>query len=99
VLGRASRALLFATLLPCTPVRAGESQLALEAGPGREQVAAHCTTCHSLDYVPMNSVFLDRKGWDAEVRKMIEKMGAPIPPQDAAKIIDYLSTHYGKRDP
>ena len=34
--------------------------------------------CHSLDYIPMNSVFLDRKGWEASVTKMMKVMGAPI---------------------
>ncbi len=34
--------------------------------------------CHSLDYIPMNSLFLDRKGWEGSVNKMIKVMGAPI---------------------
>jgi len=52
--------------------------------------------CHSLDYIPMNSVFLDRKGWEASVSKMVKVMGAPIGEQDAAAIVDYLATNYGK---
>ena len=39
--------------------------------------------CHSLDYIPMNSVFLDRKGWEGSVNKMVKVMGAPISEQDA----------------
>jgi hypothetical protein len=52
--------------------------------------------CHSLDYIPMNSVFLDRKGWEASVNKMVKVMGAPISEQDAAVITDYLARNYGK---
>ena len=53
--------------------------------------------CHSLDYIPMNSLFLDRKGWEASVTKMIKVMGAPIPEaDDAAAIVDYLARNYGK---
>ena len=44
----------------------------------------------------MNSPFLDRKGWEGSVNKMIRVMGAPIPPEDARVIVDYLSAHYGK---
>jgi hypothetical protein len=52
--------------------------------------------CHSLDYIPMNSVFLDRKGWEASVTKMIKVMGAPIGSEDVPAIVEYLSRHYGK---
>jgi hypothetical protein len=31
------------------------------------------------------------------VNKMIKVMGAPISPEDAAKIVDYLTEQYGKR--
>ena len=42
-----------------------------------------------------NSLFLDRKGWQAEVDKMIKVFGADIAPQDAAAIVDYLAKNYG----
>jgi len=44
----------------------------------------------------MNSVFLDRKGWEASVNKMVKVMGAPIPSQDIPAIVDYLALQYGK---
>ena len=44
----------------------------------------------------MNSVFLDRKGWEASVSKMVKVMGAPISDQDAAAIVDYLARNYAK---
>jgi len=43
----------------------------------------------------MNSVFLDRKGWEGSVDKMVKVMGAPIAPEDAKQIVDYLVTAYG----
>ena len=52
--------------------------------------------CHSLDYIQMNSPFLDRKGWEGSVNKMIKVMGAPIPEADVQKIVDYLASEYGK---
>ena len=84
-------------LLLATAAIADESQVQLVEAPGKDLVVASCAICHSLDYVPMNSRFLDRKGWEASVSKMIKVMGAPIPPEDAAKIVDYLATQYGKR--
>ncbi len=76
--------------------RADEGQVKLVDGPGKDVVAASCAMCHSLDYIPMNSPFLDAKGWEGEVNKMIKVMGAPISPDDAARIREYLVTFYGK---
>jgi hypothetical protein len=75
---------------------ADESQVVLKEGPGRDVVAANCSMCHSLDYIPMNSVFLDRKGWEGSVNKMIKAMGAPIKSEDVPVIVDYLARNYGK---
>ena len=43
----------------------------------------------------MNSVFLDRKGWEATMNKMIKVMGAPINENDVPEILDYLVKNYG----
>ena len=75
---------------------ADESQVVLKDGPGRDVVAANCSMCHSLDYIQMNSVFLDRKGWEGSVTKMIKVMGAPIKSEDVPVIVDYLTRNYGK---
>ena len=77
-------------------VVAQERRLELKDGPGRAQVEANCGSCHSLDYVVMNSPFLDRNGWDGSVNKMIKVFGAPISADDAKAIVDYLNTNYGK---
>jgi len=75
---------------------AGESVIKLKDGPGRELVQANCAMCHSLDYIQMNSVFLDREGWQKSVDKMIKVMGAPVRAEDVAPIVDYLTAAYGK---
>jgi hypothetical protein len=74
---------------------AQERPVRLKEGPGRDKVEAHCSACHSLDYVVMNSPFLNASGWDAEVAKMINAFGAPIEPADAMIIANYLKKHYG----
>ena len=90
------RTMIALLLIAAAPALAQESQLRLRDGPGRQLVEANCVMCHSLDYIPMNSPFLDRKGWEASVNKMIKVMGAPIAEPDAQKIADYLAGQYGK---
>jgi sulfite dehydrogenase (cytochrome) subunit B len=89
--------LLVVGLLAPAVLLADESQFALKDGPGREKVVANCTTCHSLDYIPMNSPFADRKLWEAEVNKMINAYAAPISKEDIPQIVDYLDKYYGSR--
>jgi len=75
---------------------AQERRVELKDAPGRAQVEANCGSCHSLDYIQMNSPFLDRSGWDGSVTKMIKAFGAPINAEDAKAIVDYLGANYGK---
>ncbi|HEX7273226.1 MAG TPA: cytochrome c [Casimicrobiaceae bacterium] len=77
-------------------VAAQERRLELKDGPGRAEVEANCGSCHSLDYIVLNSPFLDRNGWDGEVTKMVKVFGAPIKPEDAKAIVDYLAANYAK---
>jgi cytochrome c5 len=74
---------------------ADETRIVLAEGEGRNQVRALCSMCHSVDYIVMNSPFLDAAGWEKSVRKMVSVMGAPISDADAAIIVSYLSSHYG----
>lgn len=74
---------------------ADESQVQLKPGPGRDVVANNCMTCHSLDYIQMNSPFLDRKGWEGEVNKMISAYHAPVDRANVNEIVDYLTRYYG----
>ena len=76
-------------------VLADEQPVPLKDAPGHEAVENNCAACHSLDYPRTNSSFLDRKGWQGEVDKMIKVFGAAIAPQDAAAIVDYLTKNYG----
>ena len=74
---------------------ADETQARLAEGPGLPLVQARCSVCHSLDYIAMNAPFLKRPGWEAEVRKMIKVMGAPIADAEVDPIVDYLTRQYG----
>jgi mono/diheme cytochrome c family protein len=76
---------------------AGEEKVRLKEGPGLEKVRQNCVACHSLDYIALNSPFLDQKGWEATVTKMSKAYGAPIKPEDAPAIAEYLAKNYGKR--
>ncbi len=89
-------ALSLAVIAAASTAAADESRVVLKDAPGRDLVLANCVICHSLDYVQMNSTFLDRKGWEASVNKMIKAFGAPVSPEDAQGIIDYLARNYGK---
>jgi hypothetical protein len=91
------RRFLLPGLLLSSTALADESQIKMKEGSGKDLVVASCVMCHSLDYIPMNSVFLDRKGWEASVAKMVKVMGAPIQPDDVPRIVEYLDTHYGKK--
>ena len=78
-----------------TVAAAAEKPVSLKKAPGLDKVEANCGACHSLDYVPMNSRFLNAAGWNAEVTKMINAFGAPINPADVKPIVDYLTANYG----
>jgi mono/diheme cytochrome c family protein len=74
---------------------AQEEKLVLKDAPGRDK-AMQCVACHSLDYLQMNSRFLDKAGWTASVNKMINAFGAPIAKEDIDAIASYLADNYGK---
>ena len=74
---------------------AQEQEIKLKQGPGLDKVEGNCAACHTLAYIPMNSPFLDAKGWDGEVTKMIKAYGAPIDAADAKAIAEYLAKNYG----
>ena len=76
---------------------ADEGEISLREGAGRDTVTTNCVMCHSLDYIQLNSRFLDRAGWEGSVKKMINAFGAPISAEDAKGIVDYLAAQYGKQ--
>jgi len=88
--------MLLLGLILTAPTLADESEVKLKDGEGKYIVEANCSMCHSLDYIQINSIFLDRKGWEGSVNKMIKVMGAPVPGDDVPAIVNYLSRNYGK---
>ena len=85
---------LLVLLLVSAPALAQEEKLVLKDAPGRDK-AMQCLACHSLDYIQMNSRFLDKAGWTASVNKMINAFGAPIAKEDVDTIAEYLAQNYG----
>lgn len=79
-----------------TVAAAGESDIVLKEGQGKNLVISQCAMCHSMDYIIMNDKILDRAGWEKTVGKMINVMGAPINDADKQIIIDYLVKSYGQ---
>jgi mono/diheme cytochrome c family protein len=64
------------------------------AGPGADAMNGNCLACHSADHM-LNQPTLPRKAWQEVVDKMINAYKAPITPQDAATIVDYLARTKG----
>lgn len=79
---------------PSAAVAAPPQEVFLKEAPGRDMVLGHCQVCHSIDYIPMNAHFLGESGWRAEIDKMINKYGAPIPKEDVTSILNYLAKNY-----
>ncbi|MGH8615550.1 MAG: c-type cytochrome [Gammaproteobacteria bacterium] len=87
---------LYLGLLAASFTMAEEPEVELKAGAGKSLVEASCGSCHSLDYIPMNSPILDRAGWEKSLKKMVDVMGAPVSERDLTNILDYLVQAYGK---
>ena len=77
------------------PAVAEEKPIDLKKAPGLDKVEGNCGSCHTLDYIVMNSPFPNAALWDAEVTKMIKVFGAPITDADAKEIAEYLKKNYG----
>jgi hypothetical protein len=91
-------AVIFSGLvIGASTVWAAEIPVLLKDAPGRANVETMCGGCHSLDYIRINAPFMSRETWTAEVNKMINAFGAPIPKPEAEIIIDYLVANYGDK--
>jgi hypothetical protein len=69
---------------------------AFTPGPSLDVVKKNCTGCHSADYIatqPRGPEF-KQNFWKAEVNKMIQTYGAPIPETDVDRIVEYLAATY-----
>ena len=76
-----------------------QDEVTLKEGDGRDLVEQICGgRCHKLDERHLTSPNPSRKGWEAEVNKMIKIFGARIGAADAKIIVDYLVKNYGAGD-
>jgi hypothetical protein len=64
------------------------------AGPGSDAINNNCLACHSADHV-LNQPSLPREAWQEVVNKMIKAYKAPVSPDDAKAIVDYLARTKG----
>src|ERR1700745_640168 len=63
-------------------------------GPGSDAMNNNCLACHSADHV-LNQPSLSREAWQGVVNKMIGAYAAPVSPEDAKAIVDYLARTKG----
>ena len=89
--------LVLSTVAVAFAANAGEEKVRIKEDTGSDKVRQNCNTCHSLDYIRLNSPFLDEKGWEAAVNKMVKAYGAQIAQEDVKPIAEYLGRNYGKR--
>lgn len=66
--------------------------IALPAGTGMDVVASRCSLCHGIDRVV--AVKRTRTQWSNIMTRMLY-LGAPLTPDQAKTVLDYLSTNYG----
>ncbi len=78
-----------AALAATYPLRPQEPLLP-PAGPDTEMVQAYCSGCHSVDYITTQPLHKGRQFWQDIVTKMITDYGAPVPAEEAPKIVTYL---------
>ena len=93
------RSLMVASLLAiAVPALAQQAEkVPLKPGAALDTVQTTCSTCHSLNYIRMNSVFLSADAWKAEVTKMREGYGAPFDEATGDTIIKYLTENYAAK--
>jgi hypothetical protein len=65
-------------------------------GPGADAINNNCLACHSAGMV-LNQPELSKQAWAAEVSKMINAYKAPVTPEDAAAVIEYLTRVKGAK--
>ncbi len=63
-------------------------------GPGVETARRYCLTCHSSAYVSTQP-HLTTAQWAAEIKKMKNVYGAPIPDDQVSLLVTYLTAEYG----
>lgn len=97
--GRGATAMTMALALAgaCGVLRvagAGEEDIRLKDGPGRDLTIGRCILCHSLEYIPSNAPAMNRAAWQKTIQKMKERFGAPLTDDEAKQILEYLDGGY-----
>jgi cytochrome c553 len=67
----------------------------LPPGPHRDSTLTACTICHSTQLV-LNQPPFPRAKWAEVVHKMVAVYGAPIPPEEEPRLVDYLTSVRGR---
>lgn len=98
----AAAVLALAAALLIAPPKAGradyDERTGLFVAPGMDQVAAHCTPCHSARLVTQQGQ--TRDGWLQLIEWMQEEQGLwPIPEESLNEMLAYLAEHYGPGRP
>ena len=83
------------TTLKSVKLNVPTSDTMFPAGPGSDAINNNCLACHSADHV-LNQPSLSREAWQEVVNKMITAYKAPVSPDDAKAIVDYLVHTKGK---
>jgi hypothetical protein len=63
---------------------------------GKAEFVSYCGICHSLKYITAQPDF-PRVTWEHEIKKMVEKYGAPIDSATCLRIEDYLVAIKGSK--
>ncbi len=61
----------------------------LPDGPNRDEFQSSCLICHSVR-LPLDQPLFGREKWAEIVHKMVASYGAPLAPDDEARVVDYL---------
>lgn len=89
----ATLALVVGAAAALAPPRAAAQDARIPQTPGWELVM-RCVICHSVEIAVQQR--LGPQGWSETLDRMI-RYGAPIPPEDKTRLMEYLLRHY--RDP
>jgi mono/diheme cytochrome c family protein len=79
---------------PPTPEAPPAAPAAAPAADGRALFEAKCGVCHGLDRTTVRKETKEK--WASIVKEMQGKKADWIPDADAAKIVEFLASQYGK---
>ena len=73
--------------------RATRPQVVPPQGAVRQVIFKNCTSCHGIDDYAYNA--LDRAGWDALVTAKHRGLDVPLPAEERALLLDWLTMRFG----